>query len=399
MKKFFLFLFFVGALSGVSAQEFDDDFGVELPGAKHSVLTRSFWSNWFVSLGALNRASYSSQEERAIPTSPFCKERNSFGFEVGVGKWFTPGIGLRTQFQGLWAKQASWRGVSDTYRYMNIHEDVMFNLSNLFYGYNATRVWNFIPYAGIGFARNFSDNVNTASYHLGVQNTWRISRHFSVYLDVSAMLAPGEFDGMPQANPKTYRMRHWDKALTASVGFTYSLGKKTGWKKSPNIEALMEMSREQTDALNESLREQMEENARLSALLEEKTDAEGDTAAADSVASAPPTVTQRTPLVSQSIFFNVGSAELISRKDLVNIKTIAEYAKANGLNIVVTGYADNRTGTAETNLEISRKRAQTIADELVKMGVDAHNIRIVAAGGVEQIAPYSYNRRAVISFE
>ena len=221
MKKLFIALLF--ACVSVTGMAQNQDIT-----EKYSVATNSFWSNWYVSAGVLNRAAYSSQEESALSGNPFSKERNSFGFELGIGKWFTPGIGLRTQFQGLWGKQATWRDVSDTYRYMNIHEDVMFNLSNLLYGYNERRVWNFIPYAGIGFARNFSYNVNTVSYNLGIQNTWRLSRHFSVYFDVSAMLAPADFDGIAFANPKAFRMRHWDKSLHFSLGLTYRLGKKTG---------------------------------------------------------------------------------------------------------------------------------------------------------------------------
>lgn len=394
MNRFCLVLLFAVTAATLSAQEFDDSFGMEVPGSKHSVSTRSFWNNWYVSAGVLNRAAYSSQEESALSGNPFSKERNSFGFELGIGKWFTPGIGLRTQFQGLWGKQATWHDVSDTYRYMNIHEDVMFNLSNLLYGYNERRVWNFIPYAGIGFARNFSYNVNTVSYNLGIQNTWRLSRHFSVYFDVSAMLAPADFDGIAFANPKAFRMRHWDKSLHFSLGLTYRLGKKTGWEKSPNIDLLMEMNREQMNALNESLREQQEENMRLAALAgegQEPTEKPAEPASADTVT--------RTQYVPQSVFFNLGSAQLVSRRELVNLKALAEFAKAQNLTVVVTGYADSRTGSAERNLELSRERAEALADELVKMGVGRERIRTVAGGGVATLSPYSYNRRAIITLE
>ncbi len=405
-----------GLSHGMVAQEIYDDgwaapedgFGVEIPGSKHSVMTRSFWSNWYVSAGITDNAFYSSQEASALSGNPFVKERNAFGFELTLGKWFTPGIGLRTQFDGVWGKSPTADGSVSKFRYMNIHEDVLFNLSNLFYGYNPKRVWNFIPHTGLGFARSFSANCNTLSYNVGIQNTFRINRHLSAYLDVSAMLAPARFDGCPAANPKTFRMRHWDKALTFSVGVTYSLGKKTGWEKSPNLEALLAMDREQISALEMSLEEQQQENMRLAALLEK--DGSGgypsesvDTLALGSGGEDIPLDSIFVPspeaFVPQSVFFNLGSVEIASRKELVNLKAVAEYAKANELRIVLTGYSDTRSGTPEVNLDISRKRAQTVADELVKMGVPADDIRVVAGGGVDTLTPYSYNRRVVITLE
>lgn len=406
-----------GLSHGMVAQEIYDDgwaapedgFGVEIPGSKHSVMTRSFWSNWYVSAGVTDNAFYSSQEASALSGNPFVKERNAFGFELTLGKWFTPGIGLRTQFDGVWGKSPTADGSVSKFRYMNIHEDVLFNLSNLFYGYNPKRVWNFIPHTGLGFARSFSANCNTLSYNVGIQNTFRINRHLSAYLDVSAMLAPARFDGCPAANPKTFRMRHWDKALTLSVGVTYSLGKKTGWDKSPDLEALLAMDREQISALEMSLEEQQQENMRLAALLEENgivaydnfqetdtllADTLGNNAWADSIR-----VWTAEELPPRSVFFNLGSVEIASRKELVNLKDIAEFAKAGGLRIVLTGYADTRSGSPDVNLDISRKRAETVAAELMKMGVPADRIRVVAGGGVDTLTPYSYNRRVIITFE
>lgn len=409
MKALTVLLCVAGMSLGASAQElYEEDAGMEIPGSKHSVSTRSFWSNWFVSAGVTNNAFYSSQEESGIPGNPFRKERNAFGFELTLGKWFTPGIGLRTQFDGLWGKAPTWRGITGKYRYMSIHEDVLFNLSNLLYGYKERRVWNFVPHVGIGLARNFSADNNNVTYSLGVQNTWRINRSLSAFVDVSALFVPGDFDGYRQADPAAFRMRHWDKTLSLSVGVTYALGKKKGWDKSPNLEALLAMDREQINALEMSLEEQQQENMRLAALLENSGDGipesgeanpplqphGGEDAAADSARTTP--AQTRADL---SVFFDLGSAEFASGKEMVNLKALAEFAKANGLRIVVTGYADTRSGSPEANHDISLRRAQAVADALVKMGVDAAAIRTVAGGAVDQLAPYSYNRRAVISLE
>ena len=78
------------------------------------------------------------------------------------------------------------------------------------------------------------------------------------------------------------------------------------------------------------------------------------------------------------------------------MKELAEYAKANNAKIVVTGYADSKTGSAEFNKQLSEKRAQAVADELVKMGVSRDQITTEGKGGVNDLSPVSYNRRATV---
>jgi outer membrane protein OmpA-like peptidoglycan-associated protein len=42
------------------------------------------------------------------------------------------------------------------------------------------------------------------------------------------------------------------------------------------------------------------------------------------------------------------------------------------------------------------KRAQTIADQLVKLGVNKANLTVEGKGGVATLDPASYNRRVII---
>ena len=79
--------------------------------------------------------------------------------DIAVGKWFTPGIGLRVAYNGLQAKGAA-PSANDLYtkggkysngyykqkwNMANFHGDVLFNLSNMFCGYNEDRLYSFIP--------------------------------------------------------------------------------------------------------------------------------------------------------------------------------------------------------------------------------------------------------------
>lgn len=384
MKKLMIALALVGFSTSAMAQE------TEVPSHKYSVATNSFWANWYVSAGAEFNSAYTS-EELNVHKSPFSTKRATFGFNVAVGKWFTPSIGLRTKFQGAWSKRVLTNSNHHSYEYWNLHEDVTFNLSNMFFGYNEKRVWNFIPYVGLGVGRNMSCNTYDITYNAGLLNNFRVSKHVSLFLDLYVMAVEGSFDGAKHdvwGDYKKTEQRHWDKMTGASIGVTYNLGKCT-WEKAPDVNALMAMNKEQMDALNNSLKEQQDENARLRDMLANQKPAE-----------AVQTKTVKEVIAtSQSVFFNIGSSKIASRKDLVNVKEVAEYAKANNSKIIVTGYADSKTGSAAFNKQLSEKRAKAVADELVKMGVNRDNIVIESKGGVDMISPFSYNRRATVKLQ
>ncbi len=81
---------------------------------------------------------------------------------------------------------------------------------------------------------------------------------------------------------------------------------------------------------------------------------------------------------------------------MVNVQAIAKYAKQNGSKLLVNGYADNATGTPQINRKLSEGRAEAVAAELVKMGVEKSNITTRANGGSDELSPISFNRRATV---
>ncbi|MDE5560257.1 MAG: OmpA family protein, partial [Bacteroidaceae bacterium] len=170
-----------------------------------------------------------------------------------------------------------------------------------------------------------------------------------------------------------------------SIGCGFNLG-KVGWDNAPDVDAIMAMNKAQLDALNASLAAQQAENDRLQALIKNHKC---------------PEAKQVTEIVatSASVFFNINKSRIASKKDLVNVKELAECAKANGKTIVVTGYADAKTGSATYNQSLSERRAKAVADELVKMGVSCDKIEVVGKGGVKDLTPISYNRRVVVTLK
>lgn len=389
MKKLLMVL----AMAGVSVAGMAQNSETTVPEMKYSVATNSFWSNWFVQANVVGTAFYSNEEKGwDLSQSPFKGYRNNLGFSVAVGKWFTPGLGLRTKFNGVWGRTvvAEDMGVAvdkkdNANKYWTLNEQVLFNLSNMLCGYSNTRVWNFIPYIGGGIGRNMSADTYAMGLTAGILNTFRLSDRFALNLDLGYGFWERDMDGLDEGAlevPRNPGSR--DQMFNVEVGLTYNLG-KTRWNKTPDVEALKALSQSQIDALNAQLADAQNENSKLKNMLANQKPTT-ETKVVKEIATAP-----------VSVFFNIGKSKIASKKDLQNVKELAELAKNNDSKIVVTGYADSKTGSAAFNQSLSKKRAEVVANELVKMGVNRDNIEVVAAGGVNTLSPISYNRRATVT--
>ena len=386
MKKMMLLLAFAGMSFGVFAQETTTS---EIPTQKHKVITNGFWDNWFIDLGADFISNYSSQE-KGVGANPFLVDRSNWGFDVAVGKWVTPSFGVRGKIDAAWAKQVNApessivdNVVNPLYNQLAISLQPMLNLNNLFAGYKP-RVWNTILYGSVGYHHNFDYKANSVLVGVGWLNTFNVTERFHINLDIYANMGDANRDGIALANAKGLGGRDCQAGITIGCGF--NLG-KVGWDNAPDVDAIMAMNKAQLDALNASLADQQAENARLQDVIKNHKCPEAVTQVAQIVAS------------NASVFFNINKSRIASKKDLVNVKELAECAKANGKTVVVTGYADSKTGSAAYNQTLSEKRAQVVADELVKMGVSRDKIEVVGKGGVKDLEPISYNRRVVVSLK
>ena len=380
MKKFLMVLAFAGVSVAGMAQS-------ETPELKYSVATNSFWSNWFIQANVAGTAFYSSQENNLdLSKSPLKDFRNNLGLSVALGKWFTPGLGLRTKVNGFWGRTVNGDDAkANASKYWQANEQVLFNLSNMLCGYNPNRVWNFIPYVGGGIGRNMSYNSYAMGLQAGLLNEFRLSRKFALNLDLSWGMHEPDFDGNSLANASSRSPKSKDRDLNVEIGLTYNLGKAT-WNKVPDVDAINALHQSQLDALNAQLADANAENDRLNNLIKNHKCPEAKTVTVKEIATAP-----------VSVFFNIGKSKIASRKDLQNVKAMTETNK--DAKFVVTGYADSKTGSASYNQKLSQKRAETVADELVKMGVSRDNIEIVAKGGVADLTPMSYNRRATVEIK
>ena len=374
MKKFLIML----AIAGVSLTSMAQE--TETTTEKYSVATNSFWSNWFVQGGVQWTAFYSSLEH-GFDTSnnPLKSFRSNPQASVAIGKWFTPGLGLRTKVSGIWGKANG-----DSFKYWNAQEQVLFNLSNMFCGYNPKRVYNCIPFAGAGFARNMSSDMYAMGMSIGLLNEFNINKRVAINLELGWNRLENDFYSEGHANNGPRGWDSHDNYLYAELGLTLNIG-KTGWAKVPDVDAIKALSQSQIDALNAQLADSKSENERLKAMLNEKP----------KEVAMPESIKQfiTTPV---SVFFNIDKTDVANPKDLVKVEALAKYAKTNNSKIMVTGFADSATGTPQINQKLSVKRAEIVKGELIKMGVPADNISTQAHGGVETLSPISFNRRATV---
>lgn len=297
-----------------------------------------------------------------------------------------PCLGLRTKLQGIWGKTVyadkAGKAVGEDNKYWILNEHALFNLSNMLCGYNPKRVWNFIPFAGAGFGRTMTHDLYSMDLSAGILNTFRLSRHVSLNLEAGWNRLETDIDGGTESTIGTRGWDSHDNNFYAELGLTFNLGKAT-WEHVPDVDAIKALSQSQIDALNAQLNDANAENARLKDLLAKQKQAE--TPAVKKFITTP-----------VSVFFKLDKTNIASQKDLVNVQAVAKYAKENNSRLMVNGYADSATGKPAHNQWLSEERAKTVANELVKMGVSRDNISTKGNGGVDDLSPISFNRRATV---
>lgn len=360
---------------------------MEVPVDKYKVETNRFFDNWFFSVGGGAQVLFGDQSDLGK-----FKKRIAPALQVSLGKWFTPGLGLRLQYSGLQSRSFSSEPsvyskpqklsegyYEDKFNYMNLHGDILFNLSNMLGGYNEDRVYDFVPFVGFGFARSFdAPRRNSLTFNFGLINTFHLASAWDLNLELYGMGTENKFDG------KTLE-KGPDFMVGATLGITYKFPQR-GFKHAPDVDAIMALTASQMDAINAALAEQIEQNRQLKAqLANTPTEVVTEQVTVNQIASAP-----------QSVFFQIGSAVLPANAT-VNLQQIADMVKDNpGVKLKVTGYADSDTGSASWNKQLSEDRANNVADELVKLGVNRSNLIVSGMGGVDTLTPPSFNRRVII---
>ena len=390
MKKILMLLAFAGVVSAASAQQASvTEIEVIQIQDKYQVITNPFWNNWFISLGGGASVLFGHDDNAGK-----FGDRISPTLNVAVGKWFTPGLGLRLQYSGLQAKGFSYDKGGDyvvgnitdggyykqKFDYMNFHGDVLFNLNALFGGYNSQRVYEIIPYLGAGFTHSYSTPHREAfAVNAGIINRFRISSAVDINLELSAMGTENKFDG------EVAGKHDFDGIVSATLGLTYKFPKRGFDRPYPQIISELELR---------NMRQMMNDMAAANLSLQQQlVNAQNQPVAevAEEVVVTDASIAPRT------VFFEIGSA-VISPREAMNLKYLADKMQEfPNMNYTVYGYADSSTGTPALNKELSQKRAQAVVNVLEKQyGISANRLTVAAEGGVDKFGKPIYLNRVVL---
>ena len=143
--------------------------------------------------------------------------------QVGIGKWFTPAVGGRIEFQGCQFKNAEFA----TMKYQFIHADFMYNLT-AFISQNELGLsrWDVIPFLGIGMAHNSdwsrgngSGTNHPFAFAYGLEARYRITNRLHLLAELSGMTTMKNFDAIGSSS------RFGDNMLTLSAGLSVTIGK------------------------------------------------------------------------------------------------------------------------------------------------------------------------------
>jgi len=295
-------------------------------------------------------------------------------------------------------------------RYHRLQGDFMFSPIDFFQGYyNENRIWTPVLYVSMGAAhtseaffatKTLIDQAKSKKEHTeqpelyqpgsnfelalgaGLTNNFRLGKHFDINLDLNWTFQRwtidswgheiGGVDGNAFAGVR--RPKQFDNMYTASLGLSYYFSREYDLP---------------ANCCNEmdSLKKKLDEFMALPVVAPEPC---------DTIVKFVNVQTEDMISYPFSIFFNRDSYQLMSRRDLINLREIANVAKENGYKLRLRGSCDSATATPAYNQTLSENRCRKIMSELMEMGIPESQIILVPMGGVKELDPTEYDRRVLI---
>ena len=308
--------------------------------------------------------------------------------QLGLGYQFSPVFGMRLQANG-WQSKGGWSGFrakpGDTpynatykFKYVAPGVDFMFNLSNLFCGWNPNRVMNVTAFLG-GGANIAWDNdevnelattiKNTSAYNLeylwdgtkvrpygraGLELAFKVSKSVSLMLEGNANITSDKYNSKKAGNPDWY--------FNALAGLRINLGKSATKKEKPV----------------------------------EPEPAPAPVQKVEEPAPAPAPVEKKVEEIRRDIFFTINSNKISEKENKKILEVIDFLVKYPEAKVVVTGYADKGTGNDRVNDRIAAKRAAAVVWMLEKRyGIPAERITEESKGA--RVQPFAENDKNRVS--
>ena len=379
-------LFSVNAFAQENANR--DENGKIVRGAYET--NRAFDNTW-IGLAAGWNAGLNLQNTSGIP---FAQGIGGLAVDVSLGKWWTPFIGGRINYLGI-SNDIKGNGFGKTPQHF-VTGDLLWSLTDTFWGYKETRVWNVAPYVSGGLAIT---PVAAAEwiYGGGILNRFYLSNRVDLLLDFRAMVAKASWYGVTVEKS----IGHFEFPLSATIGVAIKLG-KTGFNRHSSITPVVipvPFTTEQYNALADKVAALEKENAELKdkiAALEEEVAplrqlTDGQTYLYENGKFTAVDVKPGSPI---TLYFDCGSAKL-SEREKAHFEYFANTVVDENSKLAVNGYADKQTGSAKRNQQLSEQRVKTVVDLLLKAGAKEENIESAAHGATVQLFDGAAKNRVV----
>lgn len=305
--------------------------------------------------------------------------------QIGLGYQSCPIFGVRFAVNA-WQSKGGWNGYKLTttsdpetmiykYNYVSPTFDFMFNLSNLFAGYNPTRFFNVTAFVGGGanfaFSNGEANDLAVKSYDLryiwdgtktrlvgrgGLDLGFRISDRVAFTIEANANILNDHYNSKKAGNPDWY--------FNALAGFRINLGK--------------------TYKVIEPVATPVPEPVPV---VEEKKE--------DPTPAPVPVEVKKEPM-RRDVFFKINSAK-IDTVEVSKVKDIADFLNSHpNAKVVITGYADAGTGTESVNDRIAAKRAESVVKALLNQ-YKISSDRITYDSKGSRVQPFSENDKNRVS--
>ena len=323
--------------------------------------------------------------------------------QVALGRQFSPVFGARLAVNA-WQSKAGIEAAGNTYKWKWMYVapgiDLTFNLSNLFCGFNPNRIFNFSVFGGLGANIGWDNKINDIKaaaavlYPLtttatgtsentqyawdgtkvrvfgraGVAADFKVSDAVSLGLEVNANTLSDRYNSKKAGN--------WDWYFNALAGVKINLGKtySTRTIEAPKVpEKVIERVIER---VVEKPAPQVVEPTRAVA---EKKEVEETKFRRD-------------------IFYLKAGKTWIDKSEYHKVKEVADYMKEHpNCTVEVTGYADRGTGNPKINNNLSQRRAQAVANMLIRnYGIKKNRIKVDYKGDtIQPFAKEIENRVAI----
>lgn len=148
------------------------------------IVANSFWDNWYGQIGM----DMSLQNPYGCNFADVFPNGKSFGADFAIGKWFTPGFGMRAKFNlenaFFQGNYAAWLTKVEK-GYLTLVEDFQFDMFNLFGGYNSKRKYSLIVFPRAGALVDLKSGKGSPLLGLGIGNLFRLNEKWGIYADVA----------------------------------------------------------------------------------------------------------------------------------------------------------------------------------------------------------------------